>query len=152
MIEESEIKKMKKIAEEFFSKIDPEIKVDLEKENERDIKVNVEMENPQVLIGENGKTLKGTERLLRLALINNTEQRIYVSLDINNYKRKKREYLEQKAREAADEVSLTGVEKRMPALPAAERRIIHIELESRKDVTTESEGDPPERHVVIKPL
>lgn len=151
MLEQKDIRKIKKISVDFFQRIDSDINVEVEKTNERNVEINVKMDKPQVLIGENGQTLKGTERLLRLALRNNIDKRFYITLDINDYKKKKRDYLEQKAREAADEVSLTGVEKRMPALPASERRIIHIELENREDVKTESVGKEPERQVVIKP-
>lgn len=151
MLQQKDIRKIEKIAEGFFEKIDSDIDVQVEKTDDRNVEINVKMDKPQVLIGENGQTLKGTERLLRLALRNNIDKRFYITLDINDYKKKKRDYLEQKAREAANEVSLTGVEKRMPALPASERRIIHIELEDREDVTTESVGKEPERQVVIKP-
>ncbi|MGM0439264.1 MAG: protein jag [Patescibacteria group bacterium] len=151
MLEQKDIRKIEKISVNFFEKISSDIEVNVEKTDERNVEINAKMDKPQVLIGENGQTLKGTERLLRLALRNNIDKRFYITLDINDYKKKKRDYLEQKAREAADEVSLTGVEKRMPALPASERRIIHIELENREDVKTESVGEEPERQVVIKP-
>ncbi len=151
MLEKSDIKKIEEITTEFFEKIDSGISAEVEQTDDNNVEINVKMGNPQVLIGENGQTLKGVERLLRLALRNNVEKRLYIVLDINDYKRKKREYLEQKAREAADEVSLTGVEKRMPALSAAERRVVHMELQNREDVRTESEGKDPERQVVIKP-
>ncbi len=151
MLEKKDIRKIEEISENFFKKIDEEITVSVERMDDNNIEVNIKMEKPQVLIGENGQTLKGTERLLRLALRNNVDKRFFVSLDINDYKKKKREYLEERAREAADEVSLTGVEKKMPALSAAERRIIHMELQSREDVKTESVGKEPDRQVVIKP-
>ena len=151
MLKQEDIRKIKKISNGFFDKIDSDIEVDVEKTDDRNVEINARMDKPQVLIGENGQTLKGTERLLRLALRNNIDKRFYITLDINDYKKKKRDYLEEKAREAADEVSLTGVEKRMPALPASERRIVHIELENREDVKTESVGKEPERQVVIKP-
>lgn len=151
MLEKKDIRKIEEIADNFFKKIDSEIAVSTEKMDDNNIEINIKMEKPQVLIGENGQTLKGTERLLRLALRNNVDKRFFVSLDINDYKKKKREYLEERAQEAADEVSLTGVEKKMPALSAAERRIVHMELESREDVKTESVGKEPERQVVIKP-
>ena len=151
MLQQKDIRKIEDIATGFFKKIDSDIDVEVEKTDDRNVEINVKMDKPQVLIGENGQTLKGTERLLRLALRNNIDKRFYISLDINDYKKKKRDYLEQKAREAANEVSLTGVEKKMPALPASERRIVHIELEDREDVKTESVGKDPERQVVIKP-
>ena len=151
MLKKQDIRKIEKISTNFFEKINPDIEVCIEKEDDRNVYISVKTDNPRVLIGENGKTLNGTERLLRLALRNNIEKRFYVNLDINNYRKKKKNYLEKKAREVADEVSLTGVEKKMPALSASERRIIHMELEDRGDVITKSVGKEPERQVVIKP-
>jgi len=55
------------------------------------------------------------------------------------------------ARGLADEVVLTKKEKILPAMPAYERRIIHLELASRSDVTTESIGKEPDRQIVIRP-
>jgi len=55
------------------------------------------------------------------------------------------------AKEIADEVALTKKEKILPPMPAYERRIIHLELAQRPDVTTQSIGQEPERRVVIKP-
>ncbi len=151
MLEKKDIEEIKKISSNFFEKIDDDITIRVEKVDDENVEINAKMNKPQVFIGENGKTLKGMERLLRIALRNNIDKRFYIDLDINDYKRKKREYLEEKAREAANEVSLTGVEKKMPVLPAAERRIIHVELQDREDVVTESFGEEPERQVVIKP-
>ena len=151
MLEKKDIEKIKNLSSGFFNKIDSNAKVNVEKRDDDNVEISIKMKEPQVLIGENGETLRRTERLLRLALRNNIDKKFYVSLDINDYKKKRREYLEEKAREAADEVSLTGVEKKMPALPAAERRIIHMELQNREDVETESKGKEPDRQVIIKP-
>ncbi len=151
MLEKKDIEKIKNLSVGFFNRIDSSVKVDVEKRDDDNVEISIKMKEPQVLIGENGETLRRTERLLRLALRNNIDKKFYVSLDINDYKKKRREYLEEKAREAADEVSLTGVEKKMPALPAAERRIIHMELQNREDVETESKGKEPDRQVIIKP-
>ena len=74
----------------------------------------------------------------------------YIDLDINDYKKKKIEYLKETARAVADEVALTKKEKYLPSMPPYERRIIHMELASRSDVTTESIGQEPERKIVIR--
>jgi len=72
-------------------------------------------------------------------------------LDINDYKKKKVEYLREMARDAANEVSLSKKEKNLVSMPAYERRVIHLELADREDVITESVGEEPERSVIIKP-
>jgi len=55
------------------------------------------------------------------------------------------------ARSLADEVAITKKEKILSSMPAYERRIIHLELAGRSDVTTESIGQEPERRIVIRP-
>ncbi|PJA84129.1 MAG: hypothetical protein CO145_02195, partial [Candidatus Nealsonbacteria bacterium CG_4_9_14_3_um_filter_37_13] len=69
----------------------------------------------------------------------------------NGYKKKKLDYLKELARSLADEVALTKKEKNLPPMAAYERRIIHLELAGRSDVTTESIGEEPERRVVVRP-
>jgi len=59
--------------------------------------------------------------------------------------------LKELAKSVADEVALTKKERILEPMSAYERRIIHLELASRPDVTTESIGKEPKRRVVIKP-
>ena len=70
---------------------------------------------------------------------------------MNHYKEKKIKYLRELARSIANEVSLSKKEMALEPMPAYERRVIHMELAGRSDVTTESIGEEPERKVVIKP-
>jgi spoIIIJ-associated protein len=76
---------------------------------------------------------------------------VYIEVDVNNYRRKKKEYLKELAQEIADEVVLTKREKTLEPMSSYERRIIHIELSSRGDIETESSGQEPERRVVVRP-
>jgi spoIIIJ-associated protein len=78
-------------------------------------------------------------------------EEFFLDLDIEGYKEKKVKYLKELARSVADEVALTKKERILEPMPAYERRIIHLELASRPDVTTESIGKEPKRRVVIKP-
>jgi spoIIIJ-associated protein len=109
------------------------------------------MKEPQVLIGERGQTLLDLQHLLSAMLRKKIESKFFLDLDINDYKKKKMEYLKELARSTADEVALTKKEKALPAMPAYERRIIHMELAGRGNVTTESIGEDPDRRLVIKP-
>lgn len=160
-MEKEDIKKIKEITEEFFQKttiipLSLEIGSDLieDKDSNPEIKevinLNVNIEEPSILIGEKGQTLFEIQRLLRALLIKKTQKLFYLNLDINNYKQKKLEYLKKTAKEIADEVSLTKKEKILPPMSSYERRIIHSELSKRQDVITESEGEGLDRHIVIK--
>jgi len=151
-MKKEEIKKqIKKITEKFFEKLGfmGDITVDLKEENT--FFISVKTDEPQILIGKNGETLLLIQRLLAKILKKEISQKLLLDLDINDYKKKKISFLRELAQLAADEVALHKKEKELEPMPAYERRIIHLTLAERKDVTTESKGEEPKRRVVIKP-
>ena len=115
------------------------------------INLNIKIEEPQVLIGKNGQTLFELERLLRIILNKKLKKEFYLKIDINDYKKKKIEYLKNLAADLADEVSKTQEKKTLSPMPAYERRVIHMELSKRQDIITESQGEGDGRHVTISP-
>lgn len=151
-----DFEKIKNATAEFFKQTGLDLEVQIKNAVEDStILVNLKAEEPQFLIGERGQTLLEIQRLLRAVLrrqINCSEspEPFYVDVDVNDYKKKKVEYLKEMARTAADEVSLSKKEVELAAMPPYERRVIHTELASRTDVATESIGEDPERKVVIK--
>jgi len=74
-----------------------------------------------------------------------------VSLDVNNYRTIYEEKLREFARKAAYQVALTKKIMELPPMKARDRRIIHLEIALRSDVSTESVGERKERHIIIKP-
>jgi len=145
------IKKIKKIIKEFFKKMTFELDIEFLSPKDQTFFVNLKIAEPQILIGEKGQTLSEIQHLLNIILRKQIKEVFYINLDINGYKDKKTRYLKEMARSSADEVALSKKEKWLPSMPAYERRIIHLELAERKDVTTESIGQEPERRVVIRP-
>ncbi len=139
----------KKTVEEFFYFFDSDIKVSFSLK-ERSFSIDIKMKEPQILIGEKGQTLSEIERLLKIIIRKKSEEPIFINLDINNYKKRKEDYLRELALDVADEVILTGVEKKFPPMNSFERRIIHITLAKKENIFTESVGDGEERRVVIK--
>ncbi|MFH1841252.1 MAG: R3H domain-containing nucleic acid-binding protein [Candidatus Nealsonbacteria bacterium] len=152
-MKKEDLKKIKNITEEFFQKTSFETEVKVKETENSTVSVELKMEEPQVLIGEGGQTLFEIQRLLKIILKKSisTEEPFFVDFDINEYKKKKQNYLKEMARSAADEVVLSRKEKKLAPMPAYERRIVHMELASRSDITTESFGEGLERSVVIKP-
>ena len=142
---------IKKTVEDFFQKTTFEVEVDLLPEEEGVIPINLKTDEPQILIGEGGQTLNEIQHLFKAILKRKISEPFYINLDINDYKKKKTEYLKELARSLADEVSLTKKEKTLAPMPAYERRIIHLELSSRSDVVSESTGEEPDRKIVIRP-
>ena len=151
MLTKQDYIEIKKNIKEFFEKMTVSIKVEIKPLSEQTLPVDIETENPQILIGERGQTLAEIQWLLKNILRRKIDKVFYLDLDINNYKKKKIEYLKELAYSAADEVALNKEEKILTPMPAYERRIIHLELADRNNITTESIGDEPERKVVIKP-
>jgi len=151
MLNQSDLKKIKTEIEKFFKKMTIDVEIKPLSQQEETLSIDLKMETPQILIGEGGQTLLEIQRLLRVILRRKIEGTFFIDLDINDYKKRKIEYLREMARSIADEVSLTRREKSLSPMPAYERRIIHLEIADRQDVTTESLGQEPERRVIIKP-
>ena len=153
MLTHNNLEKVKKITEEFFEKMTFEVEIEINPQKDQTIPVDLKTDEPQILIGEGGQTLTDIQHLLKAILKRKiaTEELFYIDLDIDDYKKKKIKYLKELARSIADEVSLTKKERILAPMPAYERRIIHLELASREDVTTESIGQEPERKIAIRP-
>jgi len=151
MLNSTDLEKIKKINEEFFGKTTFKVEIEVLPEKDQTVPINLKTEEPQILIGEGGQTLTEIQHLLKTILKREIGEDFYIDLDINEYKKKKKEYLKELAKSVADEVALTKKEKILPPMPAYERRIIHLELAERNDVTSESIGKEPERRVVIRP-
>ena len=119
----------------------------------RDAQINIKMfsDKNSILIGKNGQTLSALQTIIRQAVYNKTGLYPYVLLDVENYKDKKIMHLERLAKNVAREVAQTGVEVKMEDMNAYERRIVHSMLSENKKVDTTSEGEEPNRHIVIKP-
>lgn len=116
------------------------------------IEISVKSDEPGQIIGRNGQVLFEMERILRMILNKKLGKFFYFSLDINDYKKEKIEYLKKTAENAAEEAILIQKEKILPPMTAYERRVVHEELSQRKDVSTESREDSSGRYVVITPL
>jgi len=151
MLSLNELNIIKETVTEFFRKMTIDIDIRYGGQKEEIIPIDIITEEPQLLIGEKGQTLSEIQHLLKSMLRRKIETPFYIDLDINDYKKKKMEYLKEMARSAADEVAINKTEKELPPMPPYERRIIHMEIAERTDVKTESVGEEPERRIVISP-
>lgn len=145
---------IKRVVNEFFEKMTFALEIKTLEESEGVFRLSLESETPEILIGEQGQTLADIQRILGLILRRKTIDEpapFFIEIDINNYKKKKKDYLQELASSVANEVALLRTEKELPVMTAQERRIIHTFLANRSDVVTESRGEEPERRVVVKP-
>jgi len=116
------------------------------------IRLNVLMPDAGFAIGENGRLLPSWETLVRARAARLLDRQMHVTLDINNYKFQREEGLRDLAKKAARTAVLSKKSVELPTMSSYERRVVHMELALRPDVTTESEGADPERKVVVKPI
>ncbi len=103
-------------------------------------------------IGHHGETLDAIQYLATLVANKNSENRLRVSVDIGGYRRRREATLISMAERAADKVATSGRPFKMDPMNPAERRIVHSALQNFPGVTTHSEGEEPERRVVIAPV
>ncbi|MBI9009273.1 MAG: KH domain-containing protein [Tenericutes bacterium] len=119
--------------------------------DERQVLFSVEAKENPILIGKNGKTLDAIQTLLKNYINLYIEEYHVILVDIGGYKEQRKKQLEILATKTAMEVVKTKVKTRLGRMNAYERRVVHTKLSDWRDVTTESEGDEPNRFVVIKP-
>jgi len=137
-------------AKELLHKIGLEGSTQVVKKEEGSFTIDVTCEDPQLYIGEKGQTMAEILYILKSLLRKKLAEPVYVALDINDYRKNKEHYIKELARTTADEVTLLKTPKELPPMPPAERRLVHMELQERSDIETESAGEGETRRVIIK--
>ena len=102
------------------------------------------------LVGSNGEVLDSLQELTRLAVQTSTGERSRLMLDIDNFRADKKEELAKLAEETAKEVKSTGVAIKLRPMNAFERKVVHDTIQNI-GLTSESEGEDPNRCVVVLP-
>ena len=113
--------------------------------------VKIETEESGLLIGFHGETLASLQLILGLVVYKKLGEWTRVVVEVGDYRARREQQLRQMAESYAAQVLATGQPLALPYLPPIERRIIHLALQDRTDVVTESEGEGNQRRVVIKP-
>ena len=118
----------------------------------REEQINIKMfsDNNKILIGRDGKTLKALQTVIRQHVYREVGAYPYVLLDVENYKEKKINHLEYLTKKLAKEVLRTKQPIKMDDMNSYERRIAHNVLSKFDGLTSASEGEEPNRHIVIK--
>ncbi len=118
-------------------------------ETENGLLVNLEGPDMGVLIGRRGETLDAIQYLASLIYNKDKEEYHRVTVDTENYRKKREATLVRLAKRMAAQVARTGRKVVLEPMSPFERRIIHFALQNDKFVTTYSEGEEPNRHVII---
>jgi len=137
--------KLKEIVENMGIEVNIEVSI-----REEQINLKMYSDKNNILIGKNGQTLQALTTILKQMVYNELGKYPYLLLDVENYKEKKINNIERTAKRVAREVSKTKIDATLENMNSYERRIVHNVLTNYKHVTTISEGEEPNRHVVIK--
>lgn len=114
------------------------------------IKYEIFSKNNSVLIGKKGHILDSIQVYIRQAIFNAVDLYVNVTVDVEKYKEKQNYFLEKKVKKIARDVTLSKGEVRLDPMDAYTRKIVHSALQGFKYISTQSEGEEPNRCVVIK--
>lgn len=127
------------------------IGVNLEVKNrDKSTMITVVSDNNALLIGKNGRTMDALSTILHQVIFTKYGVNFNFVLDVGDYKEKQQEQLIRLAKTVAKEVSTTKIDAKLDPMNSYQRRIVHNALTENKHVYTESEGEEPNRYVVIK--
>jgi len=123
--------------------------IDMDVEGDRAV-VSVVGATLDELVGSRGEVLEALQELTRLAVHRHTGTRTRIMIDVGGYRMRRRAELAETGRDAADEVKRTGMPKKLWAMNPFERKIVHDAV-AAAGLRSESEGEEPDRRVVVLP-
>ncbi len=142
-------------AKDFLAKIFKAMKIEVMMEkfvNKKDgcVVLKLHGDDMGILIGKHGQTLDSLQYLTNLVANKNTENRVHIVIDVENYRERRAETLTRLAKRLADKVKKNGERIVLEPMNPHERKIIHTALQNDSKITTLSEGSEPYRKVVIE--
>lgn len=141
---------VKEFLDKVLSAMEVEAEVIIEYDEEKSyMNINIEGNDMGILIGKRGQTLDSLQYLSSLVVNKGAKNYIKVKLDTENYRERRRETLENLAKNIAHKVKRTRRNVVLEPMNPYERRIIHSTLQKDKYVDTHSEGEEPYRKVVV---
>ena len=141
-----------KFLTDVFNAMNLEASINVEFDSaENELTIDVKAEDMGVLIGKRGQTLDSLQYIVSLAINKDCSEYVKVKLDSENYRVRRKETLENLAKNIASKVKRTGKAVSLEPMNSFERRIIHSALQGDSDCETYSEGADPYRKVVVKP-
>ncbi len=135
---------------DIFNAMNMTVEINITKsEDDKNINVDLKGDEMGVLIGKRGQTLDSLQYLTNLAVGKQVNEFVKVKIDTEDYRKRRRETLENLARNIAYKVKRTKRSVSLEPMNPFERRVIHSALQNDRYVSTHSEGEEPFRHVVI---
>lgn len=156
VLSDSKVEAFSASAKEFLGKIfdamHMEVKIETSYDKENNcLDIELSGEEMGVIIGKRGQTLDSLQYLTKLAINTNTEDKIKVKVDTEDYRNRRKKTLENLAGNVAYKVKKTGRAVELEPMNPFERRVIHSALQNSRYVKTHSEGEEPDRYVVVSP-
>ena len=141
---------VKDFLDQVFKAMDMEVEILIKKDEENHF-LDVELKGADmgILIGKRGQTLDSLQYLTNLAVNKHSDHYYKVKIDTEDYRNRRRETLENLAKNIAYKVKRTKRAVSLEPMNPFERRVIHSALQNDRYVTTHSEGEEPYRHVVV---
>lgn len=143
------IKIVEEITQDLLSRLGVEAKISVE-ESEGVFNVQLETEQPGILIGYHGETLAAIQLMVGMIVWRKLGEWTKVLVNVGDYRQRRQESLERMALSLAQKAKFSGQPQALPPMSAFERRLIHLTLSVDPEVETLSEGEGKERHVVVK--
>lgn len=143
---------VEKVAVEFLTKVFDAMKLTVKINvniTEEAVEIDLVGDDMGVLIGKRGQTLDSLQYLVSLIINKKSDKYLRVKLDTENYRERRKETLENLAKNIAFKVKRTKRSVSLEPMNPYERRVIHSALQNDRYVTTKSEGEEPFRHVVV---
>jgi spoIIIJ-associated protein len=141
---------LQELLEEIVEGLGLDVEIDIE-EAEGVLSGRLAGDDVGLFIGRRGQTIEAVQHLAQRIVFPEGPSPVRVVIDANGYRERRAASLRAEADEAADDAVRLGEPVELDPLPPLERRIVHEYLRDRGDVETHSEGDEPERYLVISP-
>lgn len=150
-VSDSDIQELaKNFLADVFAAMKLEVVIDVKyNEASKLLDINLSGDEMGVLIGKRGQTLDSLQYLVSLVVNKGTSEYIRVKVDTENYRQRRKETLENLAKNISYKVKRTKRSVSLEPMNPYERRIIHSALQNDRYVTTHSEGEEPFRRVVV---
>lgn len=144
------VNNIREFLENVFSAMNMEVTIDIKKaEDDKVYEVELSGKEMGLLIGKRGQTLDSLQYLTNLAVNKHSDGYIKVKLDTEDYRQRRKDTLENLAKNIAYKVKRTKRPVSLEPMNPFERRVIHSALQGDRYVETHSEGEEPFRHVVV---
>ncbi len=141
---------LEELLEEIVETLDLDASVEVE-EGDGTLTGRLEGEGLGLFIGRRGQTIDAVQHLAQRIVFPEGPSSVRVVIDADGYRERRAESLRGQADDAAEDAIATGRPVELDPLPAFERRIVHEYLRDRGDVDTHSEGDEPDRFLIVSP-